>query len=85
VSKPAYIIRIDSVPAISVHQVRNFAEDVSRALRDEPLGNVLNMDTATSEVRVEVAATRHSSRVLRVVRLQLARHHFVEHAVVSRD
>jgi hypothetical protein len=84
-SKPAYIIRFPSSPSTElVHRVQNWAEDVFLALRDESLGAVPNMDTATTEVRIEVAASRHLGRVLQILRLHLARHNLAESASVSR-
>jgi hypothetical protein len=66
-----YIVRFALDPSIEVgHRVRNFAEDVFRALRDEGLGTVPNMDTAQTEVRIEVAATRHLGRVRDAIKRQ---------------
>ena len=83
-SKPTYSIYFgDAVSPEVIDRIRNLAEDIFRALRDDGLGTVENMDTAINEVIVTVSATRHVGDVLKIIRSLLGRHHF-DNATVRR-
>lgn len=70
-------------PAL-VHRVRNFAEDLSRLLNAQKQGSVPNMDSATNEVLVVVAASRDRGSVLRGIRSLLLQHNLAESAHVVK-
>ena len=67
-----------------ISRIRNFAEDLYRDLHAAGLGDVPNEGTATDEVNVDVSATRHLSRVLKAITLQLRKHNLEGDTVVSR-
>ena len=67
-----------------VHRIRNFAEDLHRALREKSLGSVPNMDVAYDEVLVEVDSARHLGPALKAIRAELARANFDDNVSVER-
>lgn len=66
------------------HRIRNFAEDLNRALDERSLGGVPNMDTARDQVLVEVNAARDLGPALQAIRMQLARSGFDDNVSVER-
>jgi hypothetical protein len=80
-----YVVQFRAPSTVeSVHGVRNFAEDLDRSLHNERLGTVPNMDEATTEVYVDIAATRHAGRVFTEIK-PLLRHHQFDDALVLRE
>lgn len=81
------IIRFTSPEAARgerVHRIRNFAEDLNRALAQEQAGQVDNMDAAVTSVIVTMNSRRQRGRVLAVSRAMLRRHSLTDEAVVER-
>ena len=83
-SRRGYVVRFGSSPTIEmVSRIRDFAEDLFVALRDDALGSVPDMDTAINEVHVDVPSSRNLGRVGNESRRLLRRHNFPG-AVVSK-
>lgn len=82
--KRAYTVGFASPDRVGIDRIRNFAEDLYRALRADGLGDVPNEASATDTVEVHVSAPRHLSRVLQAIRLQLRRHNLETDAAVAR-
>jgi hypothetical protein len=70
------IVFTDPPSGPGAHRIQNFAEDVYRDLAAAGIGTVPNMDSARTEVIVEVSASRHLGTALRTIRLQLGRSNF---------
>lgn len=79
--QPAYIVHFI---AVAVDQVRNFAEELHRALRDAGIGEVPNEAAAIDEVHVEVTASTNLGEALKHIRHLLGRHMLVDSASVTR-
>jgi hypothetical protein len=67
-----------------IHRVRNFAEDLQRAVTRDGIGEVENMDSAVTSVSVIVGAKRRLGSVLALVRAILKRHNLSEGALIER-
>jgi hypothetical protein len=68
-----------------VHRIRNWAEDVARQLQTAQLGDVPDMDSATTHVTVRALKRSHLSKALAVIRLSLRRHNLSDYATVVRS
>jgi len=66
------------------HQVRNFAEDLHRALLVASIGTVKNMDAAVNTVLIEVQSTRMVGEAMTIAKAELKRHKLVTSAVFER-
>ncbi len=84
VAKPAFSIHFGE--DADLHRVRKFAKDLFLAIRETgtDLGTVENMNTATEEVFIEVAATRHMGRVRKIIEDELRKHDFGDVTVARR-
>jgi len=67
------------------HRVRNFAEDLERALVSAAFGVVENMDTATTAVVARIASPRHFGEAVLLARSEARRHHLEEGARFERE
>jgi len=68
-----------------VHRIRNFAEDLQRALASERAGQVENMDTAVTSVVVAVGSTRMLGRATDLIKKALRRNKFSSGVVIERQ
>jgi hypothetical protein len=68
----------------SIHRIRNFAEDLHRAVTRDGVGHVENMDTAVTFVSVRVGSKQNLGKAAALVRALLERHHLAEDAVIER-
>jgi hypothetical protein len=66
------------------HRIRNFAEDLQRAIANEGSGQVENMDTAQTSVTVSVKSKRHLGSVSALVTESLKAHKLSEETVIER-
>jgi hypothetical protein len=83
--KPAYRIQFSSDGGVDfTGRVRNFAEDLYRALKEKGWGDVPNEAAATDTVSVSVSAARHLGAVLKAIKLQLRRHNLEERGEIVR-
>jgi hypothetical protein len=81
------IIRFTSSDAAAghlVHRIRNFAEELERALTRESAGHVDNMDTAVTSVEVTIDSRRKLGRALALAKKTLDRHNLSDGAVLER-
>lgn len=67
-----------------LHRIRNFAEDLDRALREGAIGGVPSLDHIKAEVVVNVSARRFLGPALRTIRIQLARSNFDDNVSIAR-
>ena len=75
-------------PPVDVHRMRNFGEDLSRALRSELKMGVLPMelvDTADEQLRVQNIPARQLSRTRQLVERLLAAHFFTDDAFITPE
>ncbi len=83
--KPAYLVQFSSDGGLDfTSRVRDFAEDLYRALRAKGLGDVPNEATAIDKVQVSVSAARHLGVVLKAIKLQLRKHNLEAHGEIAR-
>lgn len=83
--KPAYLVQFSSDGGLDfTGRVRNFAEDLYRALRAKGLGDVPNEAVAIDTVQVSVSAARHLGAVLKAIKLQLRKHNLEAHGEIAR-
>lgn len=61
-----------------VHRIRNFAEELERALYNEKIGHVLNMDTATTDVYISCESKRHLGNTSKLITGYLKKHNFID-------
>ena len=66
-----------------VHRIRNFAEDLERALTLENAGHVDNIDTAMTSVLVTVDSRRKLGRAMALTRKTLNQHKFLDGVVIE--
>jgi hypothetical protein len=59
-----------------VNRIRNFAEDLERALATENAGRVENIDSAVTFVAVTIASRRKLGRALAFAKKTLRQHNF---------
>ena len=67
-----------------IYHIRNFAEDLQRALGRDGIGHVENMDTAITSVSVIIESQRHLGSVSALVRTTLKRPNPSEGALIER-
>jgi len=67
-----------------IHRIRNFAEDLQRALARDGIGHVENMDTAITSVSIIVESQRNWGSVSALVKTTLNRHNLSEGALIER-
>lgn len=53
---------------VAVHNIRNFAEDLERELCSTQTGHVLNIDSVTTEVIVDVKSRRHLGNISQLIK-----------------
>jgi hypothetical protein len=80
------IVRFTSAGAAddSIHRVRNFAEDLHRAVTRDTIGQVENMDSAVTSVSVIVESKRKLGIASALARALLERHNLSEGALIER-
>jgi hypothetical protein len=67
-----------------VHRIRNWTEDIARALKDPLIGEVPDMDTATDSVTVRVFKPSNLGDTLRAIRHTLRHANLEPHATIVR-
>lgn len=67
-----------------LHRIRNFAEDLQRAVIRDGIGQVENMDTAVTSVSLIVDSKRQLGSASELVRATLNRHSLSEGALIER-
>ena len=67
-----------------LHRIRNFAEDLQRAVIRDGIGQVENMDTAVTSVSLIVDSKRQLGTASELVRATLNRHSLSEGALIER-
>ena len=81
------VIKIDisDEPASDiVHRFRNFAEDVSRSLRDTCRVSIEEIGTSTTSFTVRDIHRRDLGDVTQTIKRELKRHHFDQSATLTR-
>jgi hypothetical protein len=82
--QPAYLVRFATLSA-DFDRVRNFAEDLHRALLRQSLGTVPNEATAIDEVHVHIPSSRNLGQGLKHIHELLRQHMLNDSAVVVRN
>ena len=68
----------------SIYRVRNFAEDLHRAVTRDGIGHVENVDTAVTSVSAVVGSKRKLTGASALARALLKRHNLSEGALIER-